>query len=92
MKTILTILISILLTSCISETPQEMEDRFLTELKCPVVLIGKTDKAVQCPAITVRDKEGRVRTLSKCGRHKYSYVAVTISESRSIGDTLKPCN
>jgi hypothetical protein len=85
------LIFSILFIGC-GETTQEKQDRFLSELECPVILIGKTDKAVEYPAITVRDNAGRIRTMSKNEGSNFSHVASSIADSRQIGDTLKPCN
>lgn len=72
------------------ETETEKFDRFMTELECPVVLIGKTDKAVSFPSIVVRDAKGRVRTLAS-GNGDGWKMPSAISDSRNVGDTLKPC-
>jgi hypothetical protein len=69
-------------------------DRFMSELSCPVILIGKTESAVDNPAITVRDGNGLVRTFRRTSRNEYSgqsELPSAIGSSRCIGDTLKPC-
>lgn len=91
MKYLILLIIVSVIIGC-GETVQEKQDRFLSELECPVILIGKTDKAVDYPAITIRDNVGRVRTLAKNEGNQLSYVAASIADSREIGDTLKPCN
>ncbi len=83
--------IAIFFTSCASkETSKEKYDRWMSELECPVILIGKTDKSINYPSIIVRDGAKRIRTLGGVG----SNVAMSssIADSREIGDTLKPCN
>jgi hypothetical protein len=84
----------LLLVSC-GESLTERYDRYMTELDCPVVLIGKTDKAVRNPSITVRDGSGRIRTFRKedggSTYHQSSGLPASISDSRMIGDTIKPC-
>lgn len=79
-----------LLSSCY-ETDTDKFDRFMTELDCPIILIGKTDKAVDSPAIVVRDAAGRVRTFEYVPMRGSSSMPQAISESREVGDTLKPC-
>ena len=77
------------------ETLIDRHDRWMTELDCPVILIGKTEKAVNYATITVRDGSGRVRTFQKCARgltDNCSSMPNSISDSRMIGDTLKPCD
>ena len=65
----------------------------MSELECPVILIGKTDKAVDYPSIVVRDAKGRIRTFD----HHYNgssdshSLPAAIADSRNVGDTLKPC-
>jgi len=73
------------------ETETERFDRFMSELECPVILIGKTDKAVTYPSIVVRDSKGRIRTLG-FGNGDGWKMPSAISDSRNVGDTLKPCN
>jgi hypothetical protein len=73
------------------ETETEKFDRFMSELECPVVLIGKTDKAVNYKSIVVCDSKGRVRTFGQ-GNGDGWKMPNAICDSRNIGDTLKPCN
>lgn len=73
-----------------SETGAEKYDRWMSELDCPVVLIGKTDKASNRPSIVVRDGAGRVRTMATDNGNGWR-MPEAISASRIIGDTLKPC-
>lgn len=63
----------------------------MSELDCPVILIGKTDKAVNYPSIVVRDAKGRIRTFSLLNDYSGKGLPDAISNSRNIGDTLKPC-
>ena len=84
------LLLIVLLSGCM-EMESEQQDRFMSELDCPVILIGKTDKAVANPSIVVRDAAGRVRTLAATGSGGYAMPSA-IADSRSIGDTLRPCN
>ena len=81
------LLLLVLFSSC----ENQRHDRFMTELNCPVVLIGKTGKAVANPSIVVRDGAGEVRTLSSEGGGGWGMPAA-IADSRNIGDTLKSCN
>lgn len=86
------LILIVVLAGCDVETDTEKFDRFMTELECPVILIGKTDKAVNNPSIIVRDAKGRIRTMG--GRENYAstkYLAAAIADSREVGDTLKPC-
>ena len=83
--------IGVILSGC-GETETDKFDRFMTELDCPIILIGKTDKAVNYPAIVVRDASGRIRTFSYTPGHDSSEMPEAIADSREIGDTLKPCN
>ena len=63
----------------------------MTELECPVVLIGKTEKAVKNPSVVIVDGKGRVCTLAS-GNGDGWKIAAAIADSREIGDTLKFCN
>jgi hypothetical protein len=85
----LLVALAVLFSGC-GEYSSEMYDRWMTELDCPVVLIGKTDKASLRPSIVVRDGAGRVRTMSANNGDGWKMPSA-IAESRSIGDTLKPC-
>lgn len=85
------ILLAVVLYSC-GETDSEKYDRFMSELECPVILIGKTDKAVTYPSIVVRDAKGRVRTLAATGNGDGWKMPSAIADSRNVGDTLKPCH
>jgi len=84
------VLLAVILSSC-GESETEMFDRFMSELECPVVLIGKTDKAVSSPSIVVEDAKGRVRTFA-AGNGDGWKMSKAIAESRNIGDTLKTCH
>jgi len=87
-------LLWVVLWGC-GETVRDKYDRWMTELDCPVILMSKTDKAVDYPAITVRDGSGRVRTFERCEggmtASTCSDMAASIADSRVVGDTLKPC-
>jgi len=85
------VLLAVVLSSC-GETETEKYDRFMSELECPVVLIGKTDKAVTYPSIVVRDAKGRIRTLASSANGDGWKMPSAIADSRNIGDTLKPCH
>lgn len=86
------IILSLFLTGCV-ESDQVRFDRFMSELECPVILIGKTDKAVAYPSIVVRDGKGRVRTFAHyySGQSNSHSLPAAIADSRNVGDTLKPC-
>jgi|SRR3972149_7190933 len=84
------LLLAVVLSGC-GETEAEMYDRFMSELECPVVLIGKTDKAVTYPSIVVIDAKGRIRTLAASSNGDGWKMPSAIADSRNIGDTLKPC-
>jgi uncharacterized lipoprotein YehR (DUF1307 family) len=84
-------LLAVVLSGC-GETETEKYDRFMNELECPVVLIGKTDKAVTYPSIVVRDAKGRIRTLAASVNGDGYEMPSAIADSRNIGDTLKPCH
>ncbi len=92
MKKLLFLLLFIPFISCepekVQETDTEKYDRWMSELECPIILIAKTDKAIEYPAIVVRDGAARVRTIRYVFR---GGSAASIADSRSIGDTLKPC-
>ncbi len=90
MKTLIVIL-SLFTFSCV-ENDKDKFDRFMSELDCPVILIGKTDKAVDFPSVVVRDGRGRVRTFNHCGNYDSHGLPSAIADSRNIGDTLKPCS
>ena len=92
-KVILILIVAAFMFGC-GETAEEKFDRWMTELDCPVILEGKTDKAVDNPAIVVRDGKGRVRTFEYYyeGARGFSDMPAAIASSREIGDTLKPCN
>lgn len=81
------LLFSVIIFSGCIETFDEKFDRFMSELTCPVILIGKTEPASDRSSITVRDGKGRVRTCES-----YYGLPQNISQSRLVGDTLKPCN
>jgi hypothetical protein len=81
-KTLL--ILSILIAGCVEQNDHKF-DRFMSELKGPVVLIGKTSDAVSYPTIVVRDGHGLVRTFTDVNG-----LPQAISQSRMIGDTLKP--
>lgn len=85
------ILLILLMSSC-GETNTDKYDRFMIELECPIILIGKTDKAAVYPSIVVRDAKGRVRTIAATGNGDGWKMPSAIADSRNIGDTLKPCN
>jgi uncharacterized lipoprotein YehR (DUF1307 family) len=85
------LLLAVVLSGC-GETETEKYDRFMSELECPVVLIGKTDKAVTYPSIVVRDAKGRIRTLAASVNGDGWKMPSAIADSRNIGDTLKPCH
>lgn len=93
MKKLFTVCIfAIILSSC-QESDTDRYDRFMSELECPVILVGKTDKAVDFPSVVVRDGKGRVRTMVSNGALDDSHgFTSAIADSRNIGDTLKPCN
>mgnify|MGYP001591518097 CR=1 FL=1 len=84
------LLSAVLLLGC-GETETEKYDRFMSELECPVVLIGKTDKAAAYPSVIVRDAKGRVRTLAASENGDGWKMPRAIANSRIVGDTLKPC-
>ena len=84
------IILSLLLVGC-GESDSDRFDRFMSELECPVILIGKTEKAVNYPAVVVRDNKGRIRTFICDGMLDSRGFPAAISDSRKIGDTLKPC-
>lgn len=77
------------------ENDNDRYDRWLSELDCPVVLEAKTDKAVLNPTIVVRDGKGKIRTIEYMTGGGMgiccSNMATAISDSREVGDTLKPC-
>ena len=78
-----------------NETLRDRYDKWMSELDCPIILIGKTEKATHYAAITVRDGSGRVRTFQKCVgglMDNCSSFPNSRADSRMIGDTLKPCN
>jgi len=85
------IIITLLLaaTAC-GETETEIQDRIMTELDCPVILIGKTDKGSSLHRFVVRDGNGRIRTFASGSGDGYK-LPNAIADSRNIGDTLKPC-
>lgn len=85
------LLLAVVLSGC-GETETEKYDRFMSELECPVVLIGKTDKAVAYPSIVVRDAKGRIRTLAASPNGDGWKMPSAVADSRSVGDTLKPCH
>ena len=85
-----TVLLAAGLLSGCGERSSTMYDRWMSELDCPVVLIGKTDKASRIPSVVVRDGSGRVRTMSADSDDGYKMPGA-IADSRNIGDTLKPC-
>ena len=87
---LVTVLLAAGLFSGCGERSSVMYDRWMSELDCPVVLIGKRDKASSLPSVVVRDGAGRVRTMSADNSDGWK-IASAISESRDIGDTLKPC-
>ena len=60
---LLVAMVAALMLGC-GERSSQIHDRWMTELDCPVVLIGKTDQAAMTPSIVVRDGAGRVRTMS----------------------------
>jgi len=87
-------LLCVVLMGC-AEAHNEMLDRWMSELECPVILIAKTDKAVSRPAFTVKDGSGRIRTFEKCGNGFFvdcSDMTSAFTDSRTIGDTLKACD
>lgn len=81
------LLFSVIIFSGCIETFDEKFDRFMSELTCPVILIGKTEPTTDYPSVIVRDAKGLVRTF-----HSSSGLPEAISQSRLVGDTLKPCN
>lgn len=85
-----TVLLAAGLFSGCGERSSAMYDRWMSELDCPVVLIGKTDKASRIPSVVVRDGSGRIRTMSADSGDGYKMPSA-IADSRNIGDTLKPC-
>lgn len=85
MKAFYSVLFGVVLSGCV-ESPADRFDRFMTELDCPVILIARTDKAVDRPTVVVRDGTGRVRTFEA-----YNGLPEAVSFSRLVGDTLKPC-
>jgi len=88
-------LLCVVLWGC-GESVRDRYDRWMTELECPVILMGKTEKAVSYPAITVIDGAGRVRTMQAydggMSSHNCSSLPASIADSREIGDTLKVCD
>jgi hypothetical protein len=87
---LVTVLLAAGLFSGCGESSSAMYDRWMSELECPVVLIGKTDKAARMPSIVVRDGAGRVRTMATDNGDGWR-MPTSIADSRNIGDTLKPC-
>ena len=85
-----TVLLAAGLFSGCGELGADKYDRWMSELDCPVVLVGKTDKASHRPSIVVRDGSGRVRTMATDNSNGWR-MPEAISHSRNIGDTLKPC-
>lgn len=86
--TVVIILVASSLFGCEQmESKQDKFDRFMSELVCPIILVSKTDKAVDQPTIVVRDGYGRVRTFTAT----YG-LPVSVADSRNVGDTLRPCN
>jgi hypothetical protein len=77
------------LSSC-GETETEQQDRILTELECPVILIAKTDKGTVYHKFVVRDANGRIITFAAGNGDGYK-LPNAIADSRNVGDTLKPC-
>lgn len=83
-------LLLIVFSSC-GETETEQQDRILTELECPVILIAKTNKGTVYHKFVVRDAEGRIRTFARGNSDGYK-LPHAIVDSRNVGDTLKPCH
>ncbi len=67
-------------------------DKTMSELECPVILIGKTDKGAETPSVVVVDGTGRVRTFFSENGYDSRAFPAAIADSRQIGDTLKPCS
>jgi hypothetical protein len=78
------------LSSC-GENETEQQDRMLTELECPVILIAKTDKGTAYHKFVVRDAQGRIITFAAGNGDGYK-LPNAIADSRNVGDTLKPCH
>lgn len=93
-KALLVIAVALIFSSC-GESETEQQDRIMSELECPVILIGKTDLGEAYHKIVVRDVKGRIRTFCAGrgvgGGNGYNFPAA-IAQSRQVGDTLKPCN
>jgi hypothetical protein len=87
MRISLLLFLFLILMGC-GEKESEKHDRIMSELVCPVILIGKTDKASVLPSIVVLDGDGRVKTISQGAGDGYKMPSA-ISQSREIGDTLK---
>ena len=84
------LLLSVVLSSC-GETETEQQDRILTELECPIILIAKTDKGTAYHKLVVCDAKGRIRTFAAGNGDGYK-LPNAIADSRNVGDTLKPCH
>jgi dethiobiotin synthetase len=87
--TIASVLLSFAFSSC-GETETEQQDRILTELKCPVILIAKTGKGTILHKIVVRDAHGRFKTFAASSGDGFK-LPNAIANSINVGDTLKPC-
>lgn len=89
---LLIIILAVALFGCQIEKDQDKWDRYMSELKCPIILIGKTDKTVEYPSIVVMGSEGRVRTMNSNDFYATVAMPKAIANSRDIGDTIKPCS
>ena len=87
MKSRTIILLSTLLCACESKTYEF--DRIVSEMTCPVVVVGKIMNPKIYSSIVVKDKTGRIATFSFV--HDSGVSAEAIAESRQVGDTIKNC-
>ncbi len=87
------IILSVLLIGCGPEhSDSEKFDRTMSDLSCPVIIIGISKASNEYPCVVVRDGRGAVRTFGE-NHTTYSsqFLPKSISDSRKVGDTLKPC-
>lgn len=84
------LLLALVLSSC-GENESQIQDRIMTELDCPVILIAKTDKGIDYHKVVVQDAKGRIRTFAASGSGDGYKLPNAIAQSRNVGDTLKAC-
>lgn len=77
----------LLLCSCQSKTTEF--DRTMSDLSCPVILIGKTINPKLYSSIVVKDGSGRIATFTFIRDQGTGLGAAAIADSREIGDTIK---